>query len=313
MLDDTDIQNSRGTKNRVNPFQPYHWLVEPEYSANDCVEDVAAIFLTNRECPFRCLMCDLWKNTTDDRVPVGAIPAQIRFALKQLPPARHIKLYNSGNFFDAQAIPPQDLATIAELVGTHETVIVENHPKLCSERCVQFRDLCGGQLEIALGLETSHAATLATLNKQMTTDDFARACEFLRSHEIRLRTFILLRPPGVSEEQGIAQALESIRFAFNCGVDCCSVIPTRSGNGIMDRLQREGRFTPPLLRSLESVLDEAVGWQRGRVFADIWEAEQFSTCPECCSRRIDRLRRMNLSQRSQPQVSCDRCTSRPTC
>ena len=29
-----------------------------------CV-DVATLFLTNRECPFRCLMCDLWKNTLE--------------------------------------------------------------------------------------------------------------------------------------------------------------------------------------------------------------------------------------------------------
>ena len=35
----------------------------------------------------------------------GDIPAQIAYALDQLPPARQIKLYNSGNFFDHQAIP----------------------------------------------------------------------------------------------------------------------------------------------------------------------------------------------------------------
>ncbi len=309
MLDDTDILTARGAKNRVDPFRPYHWLVEPECSADGHVEDVATIFLTNRECPFRCLMCDLWKNTTDEKVPVGAIPEQIRFALEQLPAARHIKLYNSGNFFDAQAIPPQDFAAIAELVKPFRTVIVENHPKLCSELCVEFRDLCGTQLEIALGLETSHAATLATLNKHMTTDDFARACEFLLSHDIRIRTFILLRPPGVSEEQGIQHAVESIRFAFGCGVNCCSVIATRAGNGIMDRLQQQGIFSPPKLRSLEAVLDEAIRWQRGRVFADVWDAEQFSTCAACCFERIERLRAMNLSQIVLPPVRCQACES----
>ena len=84
--------------------------------AAGCVEDVATLFLTNRECPFRCLMCDLWRNTTDTRVPPGAIPQQIDYALARLPAARHIKLYNSGNFFDHQAIPPEDYAAIAERV-----------------------------------------------------------------------------------------------------------------------------------------------------------------------------------------------------
>ena len=35
----------------------------------------AVVFLTNRECPFRCVMCDLWMNTLDETVPRGAIAA----------------------------------------------------------------------------------------------------------------------------------------------------------------------------------------------------------------------------------------------
>jgi archaeosine synthase beta-subunit len=304
---DTDILQARGPKNLVDPFRPYHMLVEPECGANGHVEDVATVFLSNHECPFRCLMCDLWKNTTDDRVPVGAIPEQIRYAVRHLPPAQHIKLYNSGNFFDAQAIPSEDMTDIASLVSGFATVIVENHPRLCNDRCVEFRELCGNPLEVAIGLETSHQQTLQQLNKQMTTDDFARACEFLLGHDIRVRAFILLRPPGTSEEQGIERAIESVRFAFDHGVDCCSVIPTRAGNGIMDRLQRAGTFRSPQLRSLETVLDETISWNRGRVFADLWEVKQFAECPACASAKIERLNTINLCQRTTPPVVCQHC------
>ena len=306
-LDDSRILKERGPKNSVDPFRPYHMLVEPEFCADGQVEDVATVFLSNRECPFRCLMCDLWKNTTDDRVSVGAIPKQIRHALKHLPPARHIKLYNSGNFFDAQAIPPEDFAEIGSLVSDFTTVIVENHPRLCNDRCIEFQDLCGNQLEVALGLETSHQPTLQQLNKQMTTDDFIRACEFLRKHDIQVRAFILLKPPDTSEEQGIERALESVRFAFDHGVNCCSVIPTRAGNGIMDRLQQIGLFQPPQLRSLEIVMDESLRWNGGRVFADLWEARQFAECAACATARIERLNTINLTQQASPPVECSHC------
>jgi radical SAM enzyme (TIGR01210 family) len=306
-ISDEQILAARGPKNPVDMFRPYHVLTEKECGASGKVEDVATVFLTNRECPFRCLMCDLWKNTTDAKVPVGAIPAQIRTALQTLPPAEHIKLYNSGNFFDTQAIPSEDFPQIAELVRGFQSVIVENHPKLCTTSCVQFRDLCDTQLEIAMGLESSHEPTLATLNKQMTTDDFAAACEFLRNNDIRIRTFILLRPPGITEEQGIEQAIDSVRFAFNCGVNCCAVIPTRPGNGIMNRLQQTGQFTSPRLNSLETVLNQTLSLQQGRVFADLWDAEQFSDCPACVTQRIDRLNNMNLTQSIQPPVQCDTC------
>ncbi|MGV2341979.1 MAG UNVERIFIED_CONTAM: hypothetical protein LVR18_51130 [Planctomycetaceae bacterium] len=45
-------------------------------------------------------MCDLWQNTLTETVSPGLIPQQIDFALQRLPHAPHLKLYNSGNFFD---------------------------------------------------------------------------------------------------------------------------------------------------------------------------------------------------------------------
>src|SRR5438128_1186173 len=101
---DSWILAERPTRNIVDPWRPYAWSVEAECTASGHVEDVATVFLTNRECPFRCLMCDLWKNTTEERVPQGAIVAQLDWVLTQLPAVKHLKLYNAGNFFDAQAI-----------------------------------------------------------------------------------------------------------------------------------------------------------------------------------------------------------------
>jgi radical SAM enzyme (TIGR01210 family) len=304
---DEQILQARGVRNEVRSDRPYHWLVETERSAAGSIVDVATVFLTNKECPFRCLMCDLWKNTTEESVPVGAIPTQIEFALQQLPPAQQIKLYNSGNFFDSKAIAPTDHAAIAKLVGGFDNVIVENHPRLCDDRCLRFRDLCGTELEIAIGLETSHEPTLKMLNKQMTTDDFRKACSLLTSAGIRVRTFILLRPPLTSEQQGIDRAIESIRFAFDCGVNCCALIPTRPGNGMLDRLQSAGQFERPKLTSLETVLNETVGRGEGRVFADLWDAGQFADCSSCAAARIERLNQMNLQQTRLPEIECNVC------
>ena len=74
--------------------------MEDERTESGEIAPVATILLTNRECPWRCLMCDLWQHTLAGPTPIGAIPAQIDYALAQLPSARAIKLYNSGSFFD---------------------------------------------------------------------------------------------------------------------------------------------------------------------------------------------------------------------
>lgn len=308
LFSDAEILALRPERNRVAPDRPYAFLVEPEFSEDSEIVDVATLFLTNSECPFRCLMCDLWKNTLERTAPSANIPAQIRYALDKLPDARQIKLYNSGNFFDPKAIPPEQHAAIAHLVKDFERVIVENHPKLTTKSCLEFRDLISpAKLEIALGLETCHPQVLESLNKGMTLFDFERAAKFLASEEIAMRTFILLRPPFLSEEEGVEWALRSIEYAFNLGINCCSLVPTRDGNGIMEKLGEEGTYCPPQGASMEYVLEAGIKMQRGRVFMDLWDAEQFFRCESCRKDRIDRLNNMNLSQQILPKIQCSKC------
>lgn len=308
LINDRHIVSMRGNKNVVDPHIPYAWLVEKERTPSGKIEDTGIIFLTNRECPFHCLMCDLWKNTTDESVPAGAIPEQIRYALERMSPVKHLKLYNSGSFFDGRAIPEADYPEIASLLRDFETVIVECHPKLINDKCLKFRDMLAPDLHIALGLETANPGILKILNKQMTPDDFARASGFLAENKISSRAFILLRPPMLSEAEGIYWAERSIDFAFDSGIECCTIIPVRAGNGIMDKLMEQGEFFLPDIRSLERVLEYGISLKRGRVFADTWDLGLFSKCEKCSKKRTDRLVEMNLTQKGLPPVVCS-CNS----
>lgn len=300
------IAAQRGPKNALDPGRPYAALWEEEIGETGANIPTATLFLTNRECPYRCLMCDLWHNTLDTRVALGAIPAQIRIGLESLPPARQVKLYNAGSFFDPQAIPPEDDAEIARTVAGRERVIVECHPALLGERCLRFRDLLDSRLEVAVGLETVHPQALERLNKRITVDSFRRAADFLNRNGIALRVFLLLRPPFLTEQEGVAWAMRSLEVAFEAGATVCAVIPTRAGNGAMEQLMRSGDFTPPSLRSLEIVQEYGLGLQRGRVFADLWDIEKFYQC-NCSPLRAARLAAMNATQQIPPPVGCDVC------
>ncbi len=298
------ILSCRGEKNSVDPLKPYAWLVEKERTISGKVEDVVTIFLTNRECPFHCLMCDLWKNTTDYTVPGGAVPEQIEWALNRLPEAKHIKLYNSGSFFDTKAIPEKDYWRIASITNHFKTVIIESHPSLINEKCLAFRDMLKSDLQVAMGLETVNPEILAKLGKQMTAEDFRNSAGFLARNDISTRAFILLRTPFMTEEEGIFWAERSIDFVFSSGAGCCTVIPVRGGNGAMEKLQEKGLFSPPSIKSLEKVLEYGIGLNKGLVFADTWDLKLFSECHKCTDRRISRLSEMNLSQEIVPAVNC---------
>jgi len=225
-----------------------------------------------------------------------------------MPKVKHLKLYNSGNFFDKKAIPEEDYSRIASLLNDFETVIVESHPKFINEKCLLFKEMLKPDLEVAIGLETVHLEVLKKLNKQMTLNDFSKAVMFLAQKNIRSRAFILLKPPFLSESEGIFWANKSIDYAFEVGVQCCTVIPVRAGNGAMDFLLKKGDFSLPKLSSLEKVLEYGIGRSSGRVFADVWDLELFSECEKCFDERQRRLMTMNLAQKKIDHIACN-CTS----
>lgn len=304
----TWVVDQRPPRNAVDPYRPYAFLVEEECSAKREVVPVATVFLTNRECPWRCVMCDLWKNTLMQSVPTGAIPQQIEYALARVAAARQIKLYNSGSFFDERAIPKDDYAAIAQIVRRFERTIVESHPSLVGKSCLTFRDLIGNQLEVAMGLETVHPGVLDRLNKRMTLDLFARSSAYLRRNNVDLRVFILVQPPFMRPEESLHWAQRSLDFAFDCGATAATLIPTRGGNGAMETIAQMGEFTAPVLATVESAASYGLGLGRGRVFVDLWEIHNRpNACQFCLAKRINRLHCMNLSQQLIPSVECGPC------
>lgn len=306
MPDKYDIEILRPHKNKVNSEIPYHFFQEEEPDEQGNLQKVNTIFLTGKECSFDCVMCDLWKNTLNASTPPGATVKQIDYALARLPKANVIKLYNSSNFFDTKAVPVSDYPAILDRIESYSRVIVENHPNLCTKSCIEFNEKLNGTLEIAMGLETIHPNVLPKLNKKLTAEDFKEAAAFLQNNKIPTRAFVLLNPPFLTDQQeNIEWTLNTIGFAFDCGVSTCSVIPTRSGNGIMELLKERGDYVPPTLEALEEVFDRALALQKGRVFVDTWDIRFLSKCDTCFEPRKLRLEQMNLTQKIRERIKCN--------
>ncbi len=280
---------------------------------------VATVLLVGRECPWRCVMCDLWQQTTLSDTPSGAIPDQIAAARRALGGQSFaaMKLYNAGSFFDPRAVPACDDDANAGLLTDVSRVVVESHPALIGSRTRRFIDALDRtapaigavrRLEVAMGLETVHPQALERLNKRMTVEDFTRAAAALRDMAAAIRVFLLISPPFVPAAGQDEWLLRSIDAAFVAGASAVSLIPVRSGNGAVDVLGAN-EFQPPTLLDVErSVhLARAAGTWPGRLFVDLWDVARFARCPHCLDARRERLHAMNLQQRELPAVPCAAC------
>ena len=306
---DRRIRGLRPSKPYVDPFVAHGTVIDEERRPNGSVERALTIFLAGAECPFTCSFCDLWKWTTDEPTPVGALPAQIEKIVTSLDvrtPDR-LKLYNASNFFDRRAVPVDDLPRIASLARPFAGVTVESHVNTIGEPAVAFARQLAGRLEIAVGLETVHPVARTKLNKRLDLSRFDRAAQFLAENGVDLRVFVLLGTPHIPVEESVAWTTRSVRYAVKRGAAVVSIIPVRGGNGELERLQTLGGFTPPTLAQLEDALDECLRVTGATITADLWDVGRLAVCPACRDARVARLARLNLTGCAESRVECNAC------
>jgi radical SAM enzyme (TIGR01210 family) len=321
---DRFVAERRAPRPARNPWQAPEILIEDEPDGSGTLTRGATLFLTGAECPWRCVMCDLWQQTTVGATPPGAIPAQVVAGRRRANAGGQVawlKLYNAGSFFDARAVPEDDYLPIASALAGVPHVIVESHPALIGDRTARWLDALDRQrhssrpattLEVAMGLETAHPAALERLNKRMTVERFMRAAEWLANAGVELRVFLLVSVPFIPAARQDEWLGRSIDIALACRPTAISLIPTRAGNGALEALADAGQFLAPRLSDLERSFDLALARRVPgvRIFADTWDLVRASGCTACRARRRDRLIAMNATQHPMPRIGCAVCDDR---
>jgi radical SAM enzyme (TIGR01210 family) len=323
---DARIRSLRPARKHVDPYTAHGSIVEEERRPGGRIERGLTVFLAGAECPFTCSFCDLWQWTFEGPTPPGALANQLAAVLRSLELDRtdgnhasatgglaatsapeRLKIYNASNFFDSRAVPLEDAREIVKMADGFSAVTVESHANTIGPSTLAFAREIPGKLEVAVGLETIHPTAAAQLNKRLDLARFDRAAAFLAENDIDLRVFVLLGAPFVEPNESVAWTLRTVEYAVQRGAAIVSIIPVRGGNGEMERLEALGKFTPPTLSQLEDALDASMHFQSAVVTADLWDAERLIKCDCCGPKRIERMRRMNLTGSVRPRVECAEC------
>jgi radical SAM enzyme (TIGR01210 family) len=168
-----------------------------------------------------------------------------------------VKVYTSGSFLDPGEIDPEARDGILKLIGEKsDKVLVESRPEFVSKNILsQIRSMVNN-IEIAIGLETADDDIRARcINKGFAFKDFERACNTARDAKASIRTYLLMKPPYLSEQAAINDALQSIKNAGPLS-QTISINPMNVQRGtVVEGLWKKGFYRPPWLWSLLSVLE----------------------------------------------------------
>jgi hypothetical protein len=153
---------------------------------------------------------------------------------------------------------------------------------------------------VALGLESSDDEVLRrSIRKGFTVADYVKAAETLKRHSIPIRTYLLLKPPFMTEARAIRDTTASIEFARQYS-ESISINPVNVQSGtIIEEMWRRGDYRSPWIWSLVDVLK--AGWKSGgpRLFSSPSGAGTLRgvhNCDKCDRKVLDAVQRFSFEQ-----------------
>ncbi|NHK30304.1 MAG: TIGR01210 family radical SAM protein [Asgard group archaeon] len=176
-----------------------------------------------------------------------------------------IKIFNSGSFLDETEIPVEAQERIFNMINEFENIseiIVESRPEFVTKkslnRLTKILDE-NKQLEIGIGLESSNDfIRLNNINKGFLFTDYTKAVNIALKEEVRIRSYLLLKPPFLTEQEAIADTYQSVIDAIEAGSRSISINPVniQSGTLVYD-LWQNGLYRSPWFWSVRKVLKDA--------------------------------------------------------
>ncbi|MCK5548290.1 MAG: archaeosine biosynthesis radical SAM protein RaSEA, partial [Thermoplasmata archaeon] len=246
---------------RINWTEPAASWSEKEVF-NGSVEDSLVIILRTKGCSWHrrggCLMCG-YHFDSDPSVKDDDVLTQLESALGRIKEEKIAKLYNSGSFFDEEEISGKLRKKILEaLEGKVEKLVVETRPEFISDKPI--KDALGHvkNLEVAVGLESANDLVLEKcVNKGFTFKDFEKGATTARDAGASVRTYLLVKPPFLTEKEAIEDAVSSAKKAAKYS-DVISFNPLNIQKGtLVEKLWRRGDYRPPWLWSVLDVIEKA--------------------------------------------------------
>ncbi len=288
------------TRDRRSPTEPDAVWKEDDIVSGERIRALTVVLRTSGCWWSRkkgCLMCG-YNVSSDSAVGANELGAQLETLRARYEGEKLVKIYTSGSFLDPNEVPIEIRDKVFALFPGEPRILFESRPEFVTAE--NLASLPAKRVEVALGLESSNDEVLRTcIRKGFTPSDYQRASDTAKERGLSVRTYLLLKPPFMTEPQAIRDTISSALFA-RLRSDTISVNPVNVQSGTeVEALWRRGNYRPPWLWSLVEVLKKAKEGTDIRVFSSPSGAATprgVHNCGKCDEEVLGAVKRFSFSQ-----------------
>jgi len=274
---------------------------------NGKVVDTFVIIFRTRGCSWAlnsgCSMCGYFNDSLWDNVSDKDLLFQFDSVMKKYSNEKFVKIFTSGSFLDDTEISPYAKDKILTILKKNaDKISVESRPNYITNKSLSnIRDVLNGKtFEVGVGLESSNDFILKnSINKGFTFKDYKAAANNLKKFNYLLKTYVLLKPPFLTEKESINDSVKTIKD-IDSYTDIISLNPTNvQRNTLVNYLWKRKQYRPPWIWSIIEVLRQSKKITNKPVKCDVVGGGSIRgahNCRICDKNLIKLIEKFSLSQ-----------------
>lgn len=225
-------------------------------------------------------------------------------------------MYNNGSFLNENEISAEARREILKTINENKDIkmiVIETRPEFVTEeKVIEIKKLVPNKrVEIAIGFEVyEDKYRYMCLNKGFSLNQFEKAAKLIVEH-LYLRTYVMLKPPFLTEKESIDEAIKTIEYVFSIGASTVSLETcTIQEYTLVSYLYSKNYYNTAWLWSIEEVVKKTA--HLGKVIVGLFQfypsADKVPfNCKKCSNEVLDSLIQYNrsLDLKSFKNTECD--------
>jgi hypothetical protein len=259
-------------------------------------------------------MCGYFNDSMHAPVSENDLRAQVEKALQSYRDEPIVKIFTSGSFLDSHEIPVTVQHEILKtFTNRAKKISVESRPQYVTEKTLSQiqKTVQPAIFEVGMGLETSNDQIRElAINKGFTFDEYKKAANLLKKHQMNLKTYLLLKPPFLTEKESLQDCLRTAKdiapYTDMISLNPCNV----QRHTIVEYLWKRDQYRPPWLWTVVEFLKDSSTLLDAPVKCDVTgggNKRGAHNCEKCDQTVLHQISDFSLSQKTSvlKDIDCD--------